>query len=498
MRILILHNLEDLSHARKSALDYVLAYQRYAPEHDYLYHRITLPVTRTLAATPWDAVIFDSTSLGICTFRPRELFYEHKAEWFFLADSPAVKLVLPQDDANCGALMDEWFAELKCDAIFTVRPEFKDLIYPRSSPHSDVISTFSGFVDDLSLPVLRSYAKPFAERRWDIGQRVTMYPPRGGRHARLKGVTARNVKRAAEARGLRVDVSTSEEDILLGSDWYRFLGDCRFVIGAEGGMSIWDPYGEIADRIEAYTADRPDADFEEIEAACFPNEDGRYVFAGFSPRLFEAAIMGCCQILVEGEYRGILRPYEHYIPLKRDCSNIEEVFRLMQDEAKAERRIRATYQTLVEDPQYRFSNFVSQVMDYIRNTRRVGRTKNNDVRFDAIALKHRAELQVAVSHRAESEGFDGEALVQRVESLLGGQFMESEMALDRHDASLSRQNREALKHRVQLHLASRKADRKASEDMSDHNALHRLMIRSGLRAALGQWGRRLNNIKEHE
>jgi hypothetical protein len=307
------------------------------------------------------------------------------------------------------------------------------------------------------------------------------------------------VKQAAEARGLQVDISTSDEDTLFGDDWYRFLGDCRFVVGAEGGLSIWDPYGEIADRIEAYVPQHPDAEFEEIEAACFPDEDGRYIFSGFSPRIFEAALSGCCQILVEGEYRGILRPYEHYVPLKKDCSNLDEVFALMEDESETLRRIKATYRTLIEDPQYRYSHLVDQVMSYIR-AKLDGQGKSaNEPCFDDLVAKHQDELEAAVIREAEAEGFAGEPLVRQIEYLLGGQFAEPQVFPGRHSAPLFRLFRSYVRQRARLHVAQREAEERmaavmtelagpkvgAAEDAEQVLGAPRLIDFSGLRAAFG-------------
>ena len=52
----------------------------------------------------------------------------------------------------------------------------------------------------------------------------------------------------------------------------------------------------------------------EVEAACFPGEDGRLQLFAISPRHLEACATRTCQVLVEGDYSGVLRPGEHYIP----------------------------------------------------------------------------------------------------------------------------------------------------------------------------------------
>ena len=46
----------------------------------------------------------------------------------------------------------------------------------------------------------------------------------------------------------------------------------------------------------------------------------------------EAALSETVQLAVLGDYNGILKPMEHYIPLKADSSNFDEVYNIMNDQ----------------------------------------------------------------------------------------------------------------------------------------------------------------------
>jgi hypothetical protein len=206
--ILVLHNIEDLSKARRSTLDHIYCFERYAPQHNYVYHRSMLPVTDALRTTPWDAVIFESTSLGIVTLRPRSRFQHLREQWRFLRDIPAVKLAFPQDDATHSAHLDYFCSNLGVDAVFSVRPERKEQLYPLTSERAEFVSTVAGYIDDMSLDELSGLARPFGERRWEIGQRVTFYPAWGGRFARRKSAAALRMQQACRERGLPENVSS--------------------------------------------------------------------------------------------------------------------------------------------------------------------------------------------------------------------------------------------------------------------------------------------------
>jgi len=416
LNILVLHNIEDLARARKSALDHVLAFQRYAPEHRYTVRPVSWPVNEAIRSFHWDAVVFTSTALGIVTYRPPELFENRLADWSFLASHPAIKIVFPQDDADHGALLDRFFEAIRADYVFTVRPEFAGLIYPRTLKFARFESTFAGYLNDEDVERIPLFAKEFDAREVTLGQRVTLYPPIGGRLARLKGEAALAMKAAAIERGICEDISVDPQNVFLGDDWFRFLGNCKFVVGAEGGLGVWDPEGRINDAVRQFTELNPFASFEEIEAACFPGMDGNPEFPGFSPRILEAALLGCCQILVEGSYRGVLKPFEHYIPLKRDFSNFREVFLQMKDQALVERLVGNCFRDLVETDRFRYRTLVGRVIDAIGQTREAGRQSG----FDELAFGDRFPV-LELTGEAWKDGFVWPGIADRIVSKISSQ-----------------------------------------------------------------------------
>lgn len=431
--ILIVHNVENLSKARRSTLDHVYCFERYAPQHNYVYHRVMLPVTEALRAAAWDAVIFESTSLGIVTLRPRSRFQHLREAWRFLRDSPAVKLVFPQDDATHSAYLDYFCSYIGADAVFSVRAERKEQLYPLTSAKAEFVSTVAGYIDDASLDEIAALGRPFAERRWEVGQRVALYPAWGGRFARRKGDVALRLQQACRERGLPENVSTDPTDVFVGDDWYRFLGDCRFVVGAEGGHGIWDPYGAIQDEVNDYVTRHPNASFEEVEDACFLGIDGRETFPGFAPRILEAALMHCGQILLEGAYRGFVQPGVHYIELNDDYSNIDDVFSQMVNPDRIQEMVAATRRDLVDNPSFRYSSLVQRTFELVER-KQAGRPTTAAPATDitAVRAKHRLQLAAAIVADLRREGFRGDALFERAATVLRDQ--EAHPGVERQEA----------------------------------------------------------------
>jgi hypothetical protein len=133
------------------------------------------------------------------------------------------------------------------------------------------------------------------------------------------------------------------------------------VLGVEGGASLFDRDGALQKAVAAYVCEHPGASFEEVRERCFPGRDGEINLFALSPRHFEAVLTGTCQLLVEGEYNGVLRPWEHYVPIRRDWANLDEVLDAVQDDATVTRIVERAYRDLVASGRWSYASFVRGV-----------------------------------------------------------------------------------------------------------------------------------------
>jgi hypothetical protein len=69
-----------------------------------------------------------------------------------------------------------------------------------------------------------------------------------------------------------------------------------------------------------------------------------YTFFAISPRHLEAVITKTAQVLVEGRYSGVLEPDRHYIPVRRDFSNLDEALERLHDLEAVEAMTERAYQ----------------------------------------------------------------------------------------------------------------------------------------------------------
>lgn len=84
---------------------------------------------------------------------------------------------------------------------------------------------------------------------------------------------------------------------------------------------------------------------------CFAGLD---VISGksISSRHFEAAGTKTCQILIDGKYNGILEADKHYIGVKKDLSNIEDVIQKFKDEAYRNLIANQAYEHVIAEHTY--------------------------------------------------------------------------------------------------------------------------------------------------
>jgi len=344
LNILVLHSLGNPAKSPDFLGKHVFCLRRNLPHHNYLYHDVALELPEYVKSTPFHAIILDVTLLCHRWTTP-ESFRRLKAAYDFVRESDAIKIALPQDEYDCNQLLDEWMCEWRVDVVVSMIAQHWDVLYPNYSKVGKIVLGYTGYVDE---SLLCFELKPWSERRVDIGYRAKKLPPYFGRLGETKWRIGLAVKAAARSHGFVTDIVLGDAGTLLGRKWLDFINDSKFTLGANSGSSLLDPRGEIQRGVREYLKAHPDATFEEIEERFFKGLDGRYEFTAISPRVLEAAVLKSCQILVEGDYSGIVRPWEHYIPIRADASDFDNVAAAMRDPGLV-RRLAATCRTAILD-----------------------------------------------------------------------------------------------------------------------------------------------------
>lgn len=359
-RVLIVHALRPTS--RQTTIDHLLAFRKHLPDADVQFLHFAQPLPQGIAENiAPDLLIVNYDYLN---YRFTPLWPYIKNRHRDIAHKAANVVAIPQDDFWCHKLLDNWCVSWGVRRILTPIENDLDVLYPKSSKRAEFRTVLTGYAPDR---VGSTIALP--ERPIDLGQRVRMMPPHLGAYAHQKAEQSLRLADAARRAGYVVDVSTRTEDGFVGSAWLEFLAQCKFTVGMKGGASIADPYGLLYTRVESHKNRKVRNDTTSEDLGFIRRRDNKYRFPAISPRLFEAAASGTCQILRVDDYLGVLEPWTHYIPLHDDFSNIAEVIRAMADLDSAIRMAEHAREVLIDSGNFGYTNLVTAATErYLRAT----------------------------------------------------------------------------------------------------------------------------------
>ena len=215
--------------------------------------------------------------------------------------------------------------------VFTCVPTADvEKVYPRERfPHVEFLPTLTGYVP-LGLP---RTTNSLQQRRFLIAYRGHSLPYWYGDLGQEKLLIGRRMKAICEQRGLRVDIEWEDAQRIYGSNWYGFLQSARATLGTESGANVFDEHGAIRKAVEAALRENPSLDYAEVRARFLAPHEGRIRMNQISPKIFEAIACRTALVLFEGEYSQVVEPNVHYVPLKKDFSNVDDVLSKLQNDA---------------------------------------------------------------------------------------------------------------------------------------------------------------------
>jgi hypothetical protein len=280
----------------------------------------------------------------------------------FLREADAFKIAFFQDEFHYCRQRFEFVNEIGVDLIYThVHPENIPQVWGRYTPGTRARFNYPGYVDSEMVAAAARFARPDVERDIDVGYRGRPLLPYMGSGSVEKAMIGERFRELAAGTGLRLDIDTSEAGRLYGESWYRLLGRCRAVLGVESGTSYLDLEDEVSRDYEARLSDGRPTTLEALQDGPLGRWDHNFSYRTISPRHFEAAAFGICQVMFEGEYSGVLRPMVHYVPLKKDFSNFEEVIGIIGDDRARGEIVENARRDLIHSGEYSYQRFVASV-----------------------------------------------------------------------------------------------------------------------------------------
>ncbi len=280
----------------------------------------------------------------------------------FLRTVNAYKVAFFQDEFHFCQQRFQFVNEIGVDFIYThVHTEDIPSVWGRYTPRARARFNYPGYVDSEMVDAARRFGRPPAQRDVDVGYRGRPLAPYMGSGSVEKAMIGDRFRELAAATSLRVDIDTTERGRLYGDSWYGFLGRCKAMLGVESGTSYLDLDDEVLVDYQRRIAAGLPVTLDALMDGALGRWDENFSYRTISPRHFEAAAFRICQVMFEGEYSGVFEPMVHYVPLKKDFSNFDEVVAVIADPEARETIVENAHRDLIRSGEYSYERFVAGV-----------------------------------------------------------------------------------------------------------------------------------------
>lgn len=351
MRILILYNATQTY--TQTVFEHLDAFRNHS-EHEWFYlHWGEL--------NAWEEQL-DAFDAIIVHYSVRFPFEVHEEMARVVASFPGVKAAFLQDEYEGTNRAKYWLQRIGFDIVFTVVPEatINRIYTPQEFSRTVFCNVLTGYVpEDLSIHF--ENLVPTHERSLTIGYRGRVLPIEYGALGREKFVIAESVKKYCAEKGVTHDIECSDESRIYGDKWYRFVASCKAMLGTESGSNVFDWKGTLAQDIASYRKKNRHASVEQVYQAVVQPLELPGAMNQVSPRIFEMAAARTVMVLFEGTYSGVIEPNTHFIPLRKDFSNLPEVIERLNDDAFVSSLTESAYAQVVGSGHYSYAAFVSKV-----------------------------------------------------------------------------------------------------------------------------------------
>ena len=168
------------------------------------------------------------------------------------------------------------------------------------------------------------------ERTIHLGNRLANYAYYLGNISRSE-VIPKFLKKIKKNKNIKVDFSLDPKKRFTSSNWINFLKNCRTSISGESGSYFLQWNDSLRLKINKMTEINPKISFRYIFNNVLKKSNSHIQATCISSRHFDSIVTGTCNVLVEGNYSNLLEPDVHYINLKSDLSNYDEVVEKIMD-----------------------------------------------------------------------------------------------------------------------------------------------------------------------
>jgi hypothetical protein len=273
-----------------------------------------------------------------------------------------------QDEYYDVDFLNFFFRNCKAKIIFTCLTNQEDIkrIYP-GVPNCKIINVLTGYIPEY----FKNYKKNISEKNIDIFYRGRKLHFLYGVLGKLKYEIGFKVKEAAIQNNLKEDIEWTDKRRIYSNDWIKALSNSKITLASPSGSNVINKNDNIVSQINSYLKlkerghllpDNLNVSYDEIFKKFNIKEELNV--GQVSPKMFEAVAVGTVLIMFDNcDYNNIFIPNVHYIPLKIDYSNLDEVMDKVKDNNYLQTIADNAYRDIVLSNLYSYKNFIQKI-DY--------------------------------------------------------------------------------------------------------------------------------------
>lgn len=277
-----------------------------------------------------------------------------------------LKALFIQDEYDNTNFVKKIIGDARFNLVFTVVPENSiSKIYPSNEfPQTRFVNCLTGYVPDNLVNTVGSISPP-SKRSLFIAYRGRQLSLRYGKLGQEKIEIGKFVKNYCIEERISCDIEWREAHRIYGEDWYKFLASAKAMLGSESGSNVFDWDGSLEQKIRKYQEKTPSASDSDTYDNIIKEREVHGMMNQISPRIFEMAASKTAMVLFEGRYSDVLEPHNHFLPLRKDFSNLESILDELRDDYKLDAMVDRAYQDIILSEKYCYQKFVAMVDDEI-------------------------------------------------------------------------------------------------------------------------------------
>ena len=305
-----------------------------------------------------------------------------------ISEFKGLKILFVQDEYEHTNEVIKAIKSLNIKIFFTCVPKkYIQMIYPKKMFRAvDFVQNLTGYVSE-SNELNECKIIPIKNRERIIGYRGNNLAFHYGDLGQEKKIIAQKMKELCKKKNINCDISYEVRDRIYGKKWTEFLLNSKATLGTESGSNLFDYNGEYKRKFLKYLKKFPNADYKLAKFEVLGSFKEKKIMNQISPRIFEAIESKTALVLFEGVYSNIVKKNIHFIPLKKDFSNFDDVLDKLSDNDYLQCMVNRAFNDIVKTNKFTYKKFIDELDSLIASKNIIPNSHNmNNPYYSSNAL----------------------------------------------------------------------------------------------------------------